>query len=246
MSNKTLYKIKFFCETEGIYKTVWSPVMPKYCSSNIEHSIDKSSMTIIDQVSTSLIQIQNNLNNTNGHYMLEGLNVSVPAQSNYTYVKNFPMNISCGTVYGFPTLSNIGDLINCYVSLPQTNPTQNISIGDSNINVPNTFIQYINIGNYLSINSESNYEHLGRVITINSNNNSIITEIASSNNYTVSNLIIPRVYFVKNLSIPNEKFVIGQGIINGTYIPANAPVYIEYTNSDSQSKDMLFHIEYTY
>lgn len=246
---KTIYKYRYFCTSENMFKTVWSDTKPTKCSESADHLIDIDSITIIDQVSQNTIQIQNDPNNTKGHYMLDGVILNVPSHSNYQYAISYPFSISCCSVYCYPTQSNLGDSVDCYFSFPGIHPSSNISIGQSNIYVSQQFSVVADRGFDIMMTNSSNMQSLGRIIDINENvsTSTLTTEFAASNVFLSNDDLYMRVYFVRNLHFPvQSKYVIGQGTLNGTYIPSHTPIYIDYKNNDSKAKQMTFHIEYTY
>jgi hypothetical protein len=241
MPNTTLYKYRYYSFSDSNFHTEWLENKPQ--GSNI----DPVSVTVIDQISQDLVQIRNDYNKTGGNYMLEGWNVQIPAQSNYDYFKMYPMGISCYNVYCYPTQSNVGDSFSCYCPLPTVPVVGQVLPGSSNIPVPGAIIPYINVGFNVALSNANGFEKLGHVININTSNNTITTEIASSNTYTYPDQVVTRSYFVDNLTIPVvTRFTVGEGTLNGTYVPANTPVYVEYKNNDSKEKTMTFHIEYMY
>lgn len=244
---KTIFKYRCYCVTEQAFKTTWSDTKITTCPDNNTHTIDDDSVLILEHISQDVVQIQNDLNNTKGNYLLDGLTINVPAQSNSLTIKSFPMPISCYAVYCYPTQSNVDDKINCYFTLPTVPLMSNVSVGDSNFYVPSPYIMNAQTAFNVYLYNGSNTEALGKVLSINTSNNSILTEYAASNTYTTSNFLKTRGYFVRDVMFPfQEKYIIGQGTLNGTYIPANFPIFIEYDNHDCLEKKMTFHLEYTY
>jgi hypothetical protein len=242
MSTKILYKYRYFSTLDSNFNNMWAETPPT--GSNI----DTNSITIIDQISDSLIQIQNDYNNTNGNYMLEGFTINVPAQSNYTSFKIFPMPISCYNVYCYPTQSNVNDSFSCYLPLPTVPVLGNVSIGSSNIPIPSALTSYVNVGYNVALSNSSNLEQIGRVISIDTSNNVLYTEYCSSNSYSYPNdQVVIKAYFVKDLLMPVvNQIIVGQGTLNGTFVPKNTPVLIEYSNNSCTEKKMTYHVEYMY
>lgn len=242
MPSKTLYKYRYYSTDDSTFHTEWLENKPT------GSHIDPLSITIIDQVSQELIQIQNDYNKTGGNYMLEGWNVQVPAQSNYNTSKIYPFGISCYNVYCFPTESNIGDTFSAYCPLPTVPVTLPVQVGSSNIAVPSAFTSAVNVGFYLSLKSSNATEDLGRVIYVNQVNNIVTTEYAASNAYSYPNdQISIKAYFVKDFHFPIlHKYIVGEGTLNGTYIPPETPVFLEYKNNNCVEKKMAFQVEYMY
>lgn len=248
---KTIYKYRVLCVTENAFNTTWSDTTPTKCPCDEAHVIDEDSIVVIDQVSQNAIQVQNDTTNTKGHYMLDGLTFPISdTQPNTLYIKTVPMPISCYSVYCYPSQSNLGDSVNCYFSFPPTNPIAATPVGSSNILLSPAFAALVDNGFniYLApITNPAQQESLGRIIDVNEATGTITTEFGASNAYTTNDLLFTRVYFVKDLYFPvQDKYVIGQGTLNGTYVPKNTPIYIDYKNNNQQSKTMTFHIEYMY
>lgn len=241
--SSTVYKYRYYSIPDSAFKTVWSQTIPT--SSNIS----PDSVTILDQVSTNIIQIKNDAANTKGNYMLDDFTIDIPAnQSNIIVAKMYPYPISCYAIYSYPTQSNISDNFSCYSTpFPTMNLMSNIQPGQSNIKIPSVFTSYVNNGYKISLSNSSNSESLGKIININSNTNVLTTEYAPSNIYTTSDTFNIKAYFVNNIMIATqEKIIIGQGTLNGTFIPTNTRVVLDYNNNNNLAKKMTFHIEYMY
>lgn len=239
MASKTVYKYRYFDTNTSDFAIVWQEFAPT--GSNV----DSLSVTIIDQISESQTQIINN-DKTHGHYMMEGLNIQIPeGTSKYTTVKTFPMPISCYAVYCFPTDCNVNDQISCHIPLPTSPILSNIPIGGSNITVPVPLSQYLDIGMNITLSNSNTTQNLGRIINV--SENVINSEVAASNTFDAGDKIMTQIYFVKDMIFPVvNKYAIGQGTLNGTYIPAKTPIIIDYVNNNSNAKNMVFHLEYTY
>ena len=239
MASKTVYKYRYYDTDLLNFQTVWQESKP------IGSNIDVISVTIIYQISKDLIQVTNN-DDTKGHYMLEGLKVNIPGDTTkFITTKSFPTPISCYSVYCYPTASNVGDSISCYIPLPIVSVSQNIIVGSSNVMIPEFLRSYIDTGFNISLSNMNGIESLGQVIDI--NNTTLTTEYSTSNAYSIGDKIITKIYFVKDMYIPCiDKFTIGQSTLNGSYIHAKTPIIIEYFNNNSNAKVMTYHIEYTY
>lgn len=239
MASKTIYKYRYFDTNLSEFAIVWQETAP------VGSNIDTLSVTIIDQISESKTQIINN-DKTQGHYMMEGLNIQIPEGTlKQTTIKTFPMPISCYAVYCYPTECNINDHISCSVPLPTSPIISNVPIGGSNITVPTQLSPYFDVGMNVSLSNSNITQSLGRIVNV--SGDVISTEIAASNEFAAGDKIISRVYFVKDMMFPVvNKYVIGQGTLNGTYIPAKTPVIIDYFNNNSNAKNIVFHLEYTY
>jgi hypothetical protein len=243
---QTVYQYRYYCLTESNFKTVWSPQPPTSCTTDIADIIDLSSITIVDSISQNTVIIQNDPKNTGGNYMLKGITFTVPAQSNYVFSSSCPVPISCLNVYCYPNDSNVNDMISVYTKLPHLPLESNVDVGASNIWINPQVVDYIKKGYVVSLSNANSCDYLDVITDI--MGNKITTVNASSNAYMVGNSMFDtKVYFAKNLVMPIAKtYTIGKGTLNGTYVPRDTNIYIDYTNNNTQQKDFTVHVEYTY
>jgi hypothetical protein len=243
---QTVYQYRYYCLTESNFKTVWSPQPPTSCTTDIADVIDLSSITIVDSISQNTVIIQNDPKNTGGNYMLEGVTFTVPAQSNYVFFTSCPVPISCLNVYCYPNEKNVNDMISVYTKLPHFPISSNVNAGTSNIWVNPQVVQYLQKGYVISLSNANACDPLGIITDI--SGNQLTTEFASSNVYMSSESIFDTmVYFAKNIVMPIPKtYTIGKGTLNGTYVPRDTNIYVDYTSSNAQEKDFTLHVEYTY
>lgn len=245
MVSKKLNKYRLFCQTEGVFKTVWNNSEPKKCPDAAQHTIDPNSVTIVDAIVDNTVTIENNYVNTNGNYMMEGFQFQVPAQSNYTFTTSKPFDVMCYNVYLHPTQSNVGDNVSLYAQF--TLPISGIvHSGESNVQISPSLLTNIQKGYDVTLSNATSCSHLGMVVSMDTN--SICTQYSASNTYRNNDTLVLRKYYGKSLSFPivPNTYCVGQGTLNGTFIPASTPMYLDYNNVNLQPKPFVFHVECMY
>ena len=59
MSNLTVNRYRLYCNTESAYVYTWNTVLPTVCPNNNAHSIDSTTITVIDSASNSNVNLTN-------------------------------------------------------------------------------------------------------------------------------------------------------------------------------------------
>lgn len=86
-----LYKYRIWCNDESIYKYVWDEEEPIICPSNDTHTIDISSITIIDELTDTTVTIKEESVHTGGHF--QASTIRVDALANQTTSKSISWEI---------------------------------------------------------------------------------------------------------------------------------------------------------
>lgn len=115
----TVYNYRVYCTTDSKYVTTWGTDTPTTCPENNTHTIDQNATTIINQVSTNMVSIEEETIPTNGYYKLEMIKIT--ANVGETKIKDitfsYPINIL--SFFVSTDSSNQGDIISWYV-MPKT------------------------------------------------------------------------------------------------------------------------------
>lgn len=246
-----VYQYRIFCNTESQNVYQWGTVAPTTCPNNTAHSINPNSISVVDQIASNAVKIQSESVPTGGYFRSETFKVI--AAGNTTTASQFvwPFNISLLMVSCTTTSEHEGDSITAEVpsNLTVGAITQDVSIGDTVLNVSLSVINYVAIGFYISITDGTNTDTLNRIISIDKINNKITLETASTHNYSaatptyVSMTVSPLHDFEFG---PPQTYHLGQSSLGASHIPANVPIVVKYTNITADTKMLIFNCEYLY
>jgi len=107
----TIYKFRVYCSDESQYKYTWSDIVPTTCPSNSSHQIDANSITVVDQISTTQVQIKEESTPTGGNFGATSVKFTAnPGLT--TYVKKFNYPISALSTTFTTGSAHTGDMIN--------------------------------------------------------------------------------------------------------------------------------------
>lgn len=244
-----------FCNEEQVTISTWSDYIPVCCPNNYRHTIDITKTIKGDTryINIPIVKIQEEDIPTNGNYRFESFKYAITS-CNLSYDISFKYPIS---ILGVSTITNEthrGDMLNV-IAFPSNNIigaiTSPISIGDSNINVSDSVLTYMNKGFMFSLNSNNIIENLGEVIDIDIANKQIITEYCASNNYSplTPTYIGLKLKLIKNMHITEPNFYeIGGRKIGAKHLEANTIIKMMYSNSSlsNLNKELIMNMEYLY
>jgi hypothetical protein len=110
----TINKYRLYCNTEAQYKYVWSETVPTVCPSNASDSINASSITIVDTVSTNEVSIKEESVPTGGYFATTTMKVIAPPNSVSYTRKKFRYPINSLSVTFISGTEHSGDKFNMY------------------------------------------------------------------------------------------------------------------------------------
>lgn len=243
MSRK-LFKYRVYCNTEDKYEYIWNDILPTICPSNVAHTIDTNTISIIDTLETNSVNIIQESIITGGNYRTEGKKIVIQANSTTTQEYSWQYNISALTIT-FYTGNNENDILNCFVA-PNTvigALTNDVVISDTVLNVNSTVIDNIKVGYQIVINNE----FIGECIEINKINNTITSNNAVTQNYNTGTYIQMTVNPIKDFILKsNTLYEFARKTIGSSSIPANTIIKLQYQNTTNEEKNLFFSIEYMY
>lgn len=188
---------------------------------------------------------------TGGHLMIEnkgGICVNNTV-TNFDYT--WPFIIS-GLEVRFNALSNhIGDVIDLTVGPDSTLSTISspLSAGSNTLVLDGLVSQYgitVAKGFYVSISDGVNTDNLGRVLSVDTDTNTITIENVPSNSYTTATVTMT-IYIVKDYHIETSgMYVFGSSKMTGSLVPSNTPVRFSYDNKENSSKEFYAQLGYLY
>jgi len=247
----TVYLYRVYCATEGQYVTTWATEPPTTCPNNNTHTIDVSSIVIIDSISSEEIEVKSTMSGTNGHYKTIGYTIDIEPGVNIVTTKDisYPYATSVRGSRLVVRDENIGDNIEV-VAAPNTQVgiiTSDVNIGDTTISVSST--THTDIGYRITLNDGTHTSELGEVFGIDSTNNTITVATPSDQSYSAATptfveITVPR---IENLDLfltgPIE---LGSSEIGGTTNPKNTIMRLLYTNKSSDAKKFQGILELFY
>lgn len=254
MSQKVVNKYRVYCITDSKYIYIWDTTIPTKCNENDSHNIDHTTITIVETVDTSLVNIDQDGGKTGGHYCCESRSMSITSTGTITADFTFPINISAISVNFITTNEHVNDSITTYIA-PNTTIGINIrpiNPNDNELYVSDTVLQNIKLGFLCNGIDPSTgvTDDYGRVLAIDSINKKITVEKKATKLFTLGKLIQMSIRNINNLEFNTpSKYEIAGTKLGSSYIPANTIIRIQYTNRTnmiSNTKKFVWFIEYYY
>jgi len=242
-----LRKFKVFCKTENDYVETWKLTTPTTCPNDYRHEIDHLQTQEIDKKFIESQNVQHvflnsiSYHNTNGYYMLEGIDYTIPAGPTL-YINDLRLPIK-QSVYGLKICSthdHIGDSFSIILN-PNTyiGVVLEAAVKDSrNVITNNTVYENVVPGFYIKI---GNNEYL---IT-NKLENGIEIYPQLQEDIVPLTPIFLNLYIVKNYKIQSDTTLdAGYGAMGSKPLPAGTILRLVYNNNGTTAKN--FHINYEY
>lgn len=249
MSNLVVNYYRLFCNTENCLVYTWNTSTPTCCPNNNAHSINTSSVSVINTISQNSVNVIQTNSNTGTNYRCNGESFTIDANSTREILYSWPINLSIMTVNFTTDSSQTNDVINCYVS-PNTTIgvlTQNLTTSDTNIHVSDTVIKNISLGYIVTITDGVNTAILNECISIDNVNNIINCELPSSFNFNAGSLVQMTIQTIKNyiIGLPSQIHLATKSI-GTSFLPKNTNVKICYTNNSNVTKTFCYYFECFY
>jgi len=247
-----VFKYRIYCDTEQTNVYQWATTEPTKCPNDTSHSINTSSITIIEEIKQSVVKIKEETIETGGHFRSESV-VIHPIQGNsIAYVDRvWKYPVSVYSISFITDDSNLGDNISICAG-PNTQVgiiTEDVTTAMTTFKVNSTVLQYIKKGFSVKLDDSVNTDELGEVYSIDTVNETITVDNAPTHNYLniTPTKVIMESYFMKNFEIgPACKYDIGVSKIGAAYIPTGTTIRCIYQNNSSATKKFAGYIEYTY
>lgn len=246
-----------YCQTDSIYREVWSLIEPTTCPDNNQHTISTSPPPrIINTIKSNKVKIiEESDGPTQGIYKFKGYTIDIPSGpiGNVTtrlYTFPYPITLINGWFIAHDGME--GDCVELTVA-------DNTVIGaiaaplysgNTEIIVTSTVIDNLYKGYYVSVTDGVNLDELGQCVDIDIINSKITVETAASNSFSPLSptYVMLAVKVVENFSIPvaNQRYAFAEKKVGGKFLPANIPVNVRYTNYSGNAKTFCYNIEYLY
>jgi len=253
MSNRVVYRYQLKCLTEELNVFVWSDVPPTTCPNNNTHSIDSTSISIIETVAENTVTVLEEKKPTQGLYRMDGHTFDILPGPNVTTLCNvsYPYPITAIDMIIQQEGQHYGDIINV-VSSPNTIIgvlTNNVSIGDTVLSVSPTVLDIIKLGYSVTLNDGVQQQDMGDVININKTTSQLTINNASTKEFlaTSPTMILLNIYLIRNHRMTvTHPLIIGIKKIGGSYIPEGIINQLQYTNLTSDAKKISVSIDILY
>jgi len=252
-SNVTVYKYRIYCisEAQNVYE--WNTTQPTTCPNDTAHTINPNSISIVDQRSPTIFQIQQETVPTDGWFKTETMVINAATGPSVvtSVTRSWPFNISLLNLYFQTADANTGDsfTIDWASNEPIGTITVNLAAGATTASVSTSVIQNMYVGFSVAFNDGTNVDQGGRVTAIDSINNIITFETAMVHSFSASTPTAVEVTVtpVDNLQFgPAAVYNVAQQVIGGCHIPANQVAIAYYTNNSNQAKQLYVNLEYFY
>lgn len=247
--SRQVHKYRVYCNTEQSYKFVWSDTTPTTCPSNNQHTIDDVTITIIDSITTSSVNILQESIPTGGNYRVEGRKMTIAANSTQTEDLSFPYQLSVLTITLTTDDGNEDDILNCFLA-PNTTIgvlTQSASQGSSTIHVSPTVVENIKIGYRVSVIETGEILDLGECIAIDKVNNTLTLENVTQQTFSPGSYVQMTINNVKNLVLKgNANYELARKTIGSSSLPPGIVVRVQYQNLGNTPKKFFYSYEYMY
>lgn len=243
----SIVKWRIFCNTENAWSEGYldeSSGNPTLCFNNNTHSVNLNSEYVVETTEKLQVKLQREDTPTGGNYNSEGFALNVAANTTGTLSVSWPFPINVLSVHSQTNDSNLGDILNA-ITNPKTLvgiTTEEILIGTNILTVNSTVIANAKVGFDLYIIDEL----VGRILSINTNNSTIILENNVSQTYNSgSNIYVElRIIRTHNLGYNSGNDF---GAFNGNkYLAANTITNVSYTNNSNTEKKFCFSVEYLF
>jgi hypothetical protein len=183
MTRILYYYYKIHCDTDNKNVYIWSKDKPTKCPENRSHTI--SSTTIVDKKILDMTELLEEFPSgepTGGRFRCDGFNLSISGNSTAIRDFSWAYPISGLTIRFNTDEIHRGDIINGY-SIPTAflgHTNNDITIGSTVIPVKSEYISNFTVGMEIVISDTQNTETLGKLTSIDTNNNTITVQNATT------------------------------------------------------------------
>lgn len=247
--SKQVNKYRVYCNTEQTYNFAWSDTIPTACPTNDQHTIDDVTITIVDSITTSAVNILQESVPTGGNYRVEGRKMNIAANSTQIEDIVFPYQLSVLTITVSTGEENEDDILDAFIA-PDTTIgvlTQGANQGTTTLNVSPTVVDNITVGYRVGIVSESTPVDLGECIAIDNLNNTITLQNGIPQNFTIGSYVQMSVNNVKNFVLMgNTTYELARKTIGSSPLYPGLVVRIRYQNLGNIPKKFYYSFEYMY
>jgi hypothetical protein len=251
-----LNKWKVYCTTEQKYIEQWleDGIVPTTCPNDSTHIVNDNSYYIVESTTTTEVIIKEENVSTGGHFRVQDICFSCPANSTKEYSFSFPVSISVLAFKMIVRPDMEGDKLHGVVS-PNSLVgilTESVTIDDLIISVSDSVIENVYIGMEINLYDSINDISIdcGQILGIDKDNKQITVENKITRSFNIGDHVRVGVCMLKNIEFPKitSDFIyeVGTTKIGASYLPKNTLTCITYTNTSNTDKNCHIFYEYLY
>ncbi len=247
-----LNKWRVYCNTEGLFTYGWleeGKPEPTKCFNDTSHTVNPDSINITDTINSNYIQIAQEDVKTGGFFKAEGDTFSVPP--NQVYTKDLSWKYPINVLSAYINCDNqTGDIVDVIVN-PDTLigiTPQSVEVGQSEIPVAPETLPYLTIGFDFILQNGIDYNNLGEIWKIDTENNKVYTTGVSTVSFGQGSLIKTQIKKIKNMILgANAGYQTSTIIVKASYLSPGSIVRIVYDNNSLlETKQVVYRIEYLF
>ncbi len=174
MTAKQVDRYRLFCKTENAYQYAWTDCLPTACPNNNTHTIDNSTVSIVDSISSAAVEVVQQTG-TGGNYTCQSFCFDVPANSTVTQQYSWPYPVSISTMHFTSDTTQVGDYILGQIA-PHTvlgTLTADLSTTGTVLSVSPSVAQNAVTGTLATVTDGTNTVNLGNFYNIDAVNNTV-------------------------------------------------------------------------
>lgn len=237
------------CLTEGIrVVSDYRATPPTVCPNNNIHTIDPDQTQVYCTKPMTDVQVLI----PSGYYQCSTLDLDMPTCTPGTiFTRDLvnPMRILLWTTSMYLPAQSEGDTVDI-ISAPDTPIgyiTTSISADTSVIPVSSTVIENVLPGLDISLSDGNNYNDLGRILSIDQQNNTMTMEFSTTNSFDIGTPVLLNLKNVRNFDVCEDfsgEINLAAGWIKYKEVPANTTMRLIYHNNDGVAKCVVLKFEY--
>lgn len=246
----TVNEYQLWCLTEATYITKWDTHEPMTCPNDSSHTIDPSSIVIIDIVSKTIATVSTSAAGTNNFWKADCYNFPIAAGPDVKTVVDisypYPVSARASTIY--MNAGNVGDMLTVHAA-PNTTVgeiTLPVASGDTVIHVDSGVVANIFPGFLFHLTDGTNTSDLGEVIYVDQENQTVSVTVGADRDYTNAQVQFTMVRISNMTVVTPGPIKMGQAELGGTHVPAGSITRAIYTNQSPGSKNLNVILELFY
>lgn len=244
----TVSNYKIYCETEAKYVSGWGTTAPTTCYNNNAHSVNLNSVQIISSVASNEVIINQRDSSVNGgRFHIESIFMDQCLANDTTIITHtFDIPMGLFTFNFAINAPSTGDLFSIQVNpdTPLGLIASNASISDTKINISAGILPYMFTGFYLTLTDGTNTDGPYKILSKDSNTNTVTLKTALTHNYLAINTqMLLNYYVIKDMPVLLEyTYSFGSELINGSTIPAGTVAKFTYVNNTNTDKQVAVYL----
>ncbi len=240
-----IYKYKFYCDTESAFVYTWSRTEPTVCPNNNTHSVDLSNVSILDTVSSNIVDINQEVIDTGGNYRAQSGVITAGSLETTQQTLTWQYTI---TVMNF-SLNTDENADNCkFEAVCAENTiigalTQNASINDTVLHVSPTVVQNVKIGYKVCLFNGVTQTCVGECVNVGVDTITIDSPLVD--NHSAGVYVQMSIIMVKDFhTISNKSHDLAKKTVKGSTIFPGIAMTVRYTNNNTGGN--VSKLQYTY